>query len=230
MRKIPTSRDNNRPAILAAAADLLTEMGVEGMTLQAIADAVGLDRSTMYYYFHSKASVIDALFKQFANSAAASYETVPASGQVNARERLSTALTNLLSWLIEEQRLYRAFDKSEPSLPKSMARELKAIKRRGRDTIRELLEDGVRTGEFVIDDVTVTTVALLGMCTGIAWWYSAAGPLKPPQIASYIARLGVRAVLTDARVRPDQDPRQALLDMRETLDVLLAGDPEKLRA
>src|SRR6516165_10456365 len=112
MRKIPTSRDNNRPAILAAAADLLTEMGVEGMTLQAIADAVGLDRSTMYYYFHSKASVIDALFKQFANSAAASYETVPASGQVNARERLSTALTNLLSWLIEEQRLYRAFDKS----------------------------------------------------------------------------------------------------------------------
>jgi hypothetical protein len=68
--KIPTSRDNNRPAILTAAADLLTEMGVGGMTLQAIADAVGLDRSTMYYYFHSKATVIDALFKQFANSAA----------------------------------------------------------------------------------------------------------------------------------------------------------------
>jgi AcrR family transcriptional regulator len=174
--------------------------------LQAIADAVGLDRSTMYYYFHSKATVIDALFKQFANSAAVSYATVPAAGQVSTRESPSAALTNLLSWLIEEQRLYRAFDKSEPSLPKSMARELKTIKRRGHDAIRELLKDGVRTGEFAIDDVTVATVALLGMCTGIAWWYSPAGPLNPPSNRSYIARLGVRAVLIDARVSPDRDP------------------------
>jgi AcrR family transcriptional regulator len=201
------------------------------MTLQAIADAVGLNRTTMYYYFRSKNAVIDALFQQFADSANASYASVPAAGQVSAQERLFAGLTGLISWLIQERRLYRAFDKTEPSLPESMASELKDIKCRGRDTIVELLEYGVRTGEFAIGDVTTATVALMGMCTGVAWWYDPAGSLKPVQIATFIARLGVRAVLADARVRrPGQDPRRALLDMRETIDALLAGDPQGLQA
>jgi AcrR family transcriptional regulator len=233
MRKIPTSREHNRPAILAVAADLLAQKGVAGMTLQAIADAAGLNRTTMYYYFRSKRSVIDALFAEFANSANKSYTTIPAPGQVSARERLFAGLTSLVSWLIEEQRLYRAFDRSAPSLPNSIARQLKAIRRQGRDTIVELLRDGVRTAEFAIDDMTTTAVALIGMCTGVAWWYSPAGPLKPAQVATFIARLGVRAVLADAHDRGhNRDPRQALLEMREILDALLAGagDPQKPNA
>jgi AcrR family transcriptional regulator len=224
MRKIPTSRDHNRPAILAVAADLLAEKGIEGMTQQAIADAAGLNRTTIYYYFRSKRSVIDALFEEFANSATTSYAAIPAAGHVSARERLFAGLSGLVSWLIAEQRLYRAFDKSEPSLPKSIAKQLKAIKRKGRDTIVELLDGGVRSGEFAIDDVATTAVALIGMCTGVAWWYSPAGPLKPAQVATFIARLGVRAVIADTNDRAhDRDPRQALLEMRETLDALLAG-------
>ena len=82
-----------------------------------------------------------------------------------------------------------------------MAHEPEAFKRRGRDTIVELLRDGVRTGEFAIDNVTTTAVALIGMCIGVAWWYAPAGKIKPAQIATFVARLGVRAVFTDTRIR-----------------------------
>jgi len=72
-----------------------------------------------------------------------------------------------------------------------------------------------------------TTIALFGMCTGIAWKYSSTGRHKPAQIAKFIAQLGVRPVLADAACVPIKIPVGRYL--REILDVLLAGNPKKPR-
>lgn len=51
-------RENAREEILEAARAILLERGISGATLEAVAQAVGMSKATLYYYFPSK----EALF------------------------------------------------------------------------------------------------------------------------------------------------------------------------
>jgi TetR/AcrR family transcriptional regulator, ethionamide resistance regulator len=53
--------DAREVAILDAAAELLVRDGVETMTVEAIAQEVGITRGALYFYFGSKQSVLTAL-------------------------------------------------------------------------------------------------------------------------------------------------------------------------
>ena len=59
----PRSRiqERNRQTILSAALDLFSQYGLRGTTLDQIADAAGLSKPNMLYYFPSKDSIYAAL-------------------------------------------------------------------------------------------------------------------------------------------------------------------------
>ena len=51
--------ENARDRILEGALELLTEYGYEGMSLQRLADRVGLHKSTLFHYFGGKEALAD---------------------------------------------------------------------------------------------------------------------------------------------------------------------------
>lgn len=55
--------------ILVAARDLFFERGVEAVTLEEIAEAAGVAKTTVYYKFGRKQDVFDAVFEQLGESA-----------------------------------------------------------------------------------------------------------------------------------------------------------------
>jgi hypothetical protein len=61
-------------------------------------------------------------------------------------------------------------------------------------SIEVLLQDGVRTGEFVVENESVVTHAISGMATWIFTWYRPDGPLSPNEIAQQMANLVLRMV------------------------------------
>jgi AcrR family transcriptional regulator len=60
-RQRPTRNDAQRQAILVAASLLFVEKGFGGTNINDIADAVGMTRTALYYYFPSKESMLEAL-------------------------------------------------------------------------------------------------------------------------------------------------------------------------
>jgi AcrR family transcriptional regulator len=52
-----------RDRVLEAAQTLFTEHGVSGTTLQMIADRLGVNKSAVYYQFHSKDDIVVAVFR-----------------------------------------------------------------------------------------------------------------------------------------------------------------------
>jgi AcrR family transcriptional regulator len=52
-----------RDRVLEAAQTLFTEHGVSGTTLQMIADRLGVNKSAVYYQFHSKEDIVAAVFR-----------------------------------------------------------------------------------------------------------------------------------------------------------------------
>ena len=54
-------QDKKRQSILAAARAVLTASGLEGMTTAAVAEAADISAPTLYYYYPSRQSLVDAL-------------------------------------------------------------------------------------------------------------------------------------------------------------------------
>ena len=58
-----------RSAILDAAATLFIERGTGGTSMQDIAEALGLSRTAVYYYFKNKDAILRALTEEVLNTA-----------------------------------------------------------------------------------------------------------------------------------------------------------------
>ncbi len=54
-----------RERILEAALDLFNEYGVPGVATATIAETMNISPGNLYYHFHSKDKIIEALFSQF---------------------------------------------------------------------------------------------------------------------------------------------------------------------
>ncbi|MEZ0384899.1 TetR/AcrR family transcriptional regulator [Mycobacterium sp. pW045] len=63
MTKTVAPRRFARDRVLDAAQALFTEHGVSGTTLQMIADRLGVNKSAVYYQFHSKDDIVVAVFR-----------------------------------------------------------------------------------------------------------------------------------------------------------------------
>ncbi|MFZ0838044.1 MAG: TetR family transcriptional regulator, partial [Xanthobacteraceae bacterium] len=59
-----TKKEALRQAVLEAAAKLFAERGFGGTNLQDIADALGISRPALYYYFKSKDEILASLVEE----------------------------------------------------------------------------------------------------------------------------------------------------------------------
>ncbi|MDM1898067.1 TetR/AcrR family transcriptional regulator [Mycobacteroides abscessus] len=62
MAKAVTPRGFARERVLEAALEMFTENGVNGTSLQMIADRLGVNKSAVYYQFHTKDEIVLAIF------------------------------------------------------------------------------------------------------------------------------------------------------------------------
>ncbi|NIF67192.1 TetR/AcrR family transcriptional regulator, partial [Burkholderia sp. Cy-647] len=101
-----------RAQLLQAAAEIATELGVQAVTLDAVAERAGVSKGGLQYHFRSKQALFDALFGQtlerFEQTMQAHLASDPHPPGANARAYLHAAMnetspaasTNLLRVLV----------------------------------------------------------------------------------------------------------------------------------
>ena len=94
--------ENSRTRILDEAERIFAEFGYEGASLQVIAEAAGLARSTPAYFFNSKRHLYDAVLERLMSDAVDQLATVqsPAEIAVDIERRLETRTRAFLEFLI----------------------------------------------------------------------------------------------------------------------------------
>jgi AcrR family transcriptional regulator len=213
--------------IVEHAARLFAERGFAGTSVQDIADAVGVSRPALYYYFKSKDELLASLVTEVTEGAAAQIRAVARDGDKNATERLRSIAALLASWRAEQPGRFLLLVRSESVLPPDLARVNEQAKR---STLRELtkvIEQGVAAGEFRMVKPRPAALAVLGMCNWVAWWADPAGRTDPADVAGTMADLAIAMVAQTGQIRAAQNPEAALEAVRHDLDHLarlLAGD------
>jgi AcrR family transcriptional regulator len=207
--------------VLDRAVSLFAERGFAGTSLKDVADAVGLSRPAIYYYFPSKEALLEELLAGVTLSAARIFDEIEPRTDLTPLERIREAARSLILWVTERRLHFKMIDRSENELPPSIMARHREAKRRVLAGLARLIEEAIAAGEARSIDSRVTAFAIIGMCNWTAWWFLPGGGLTATEIADRIADLAVHAVRR-SRNRNDapNDLRTLTAEIRDTLGLI----------
>ena len=180
--------------ILEAAAQIFRQKGYHAASMQDIAEAVNLQKASLYHHISSKQAILLALLDQALDLLSERLMTV-LKQDLPADEKLRAAMRCYLEALAERSDLasvmileYRSLD------PESLARHIPRRDRFER-LWRDLVKEGFDSGRFCANDPAMTARSLLGVMNWTITWYRPTGPLTIQQIADEIASLFLTGLL-----------------------------------
>jgi AcrR family transcriptional regulator len=185
-------RDEQRDAILRAAARLFRERGVTDTGMREIAGAADLSAANLYYYFRGKDEILfycqdRALDSMLASIGAAQREGRPVS------ERLHTVLvthTRTLLGEVDGASAHLLVDTLSPPLREAIVKKRDRYER----ALRRLVADGVASGEFVTMAPPIVTRAILGALNLTVTWFRPDGAMTADEVGETMARYLVRGI------------------------------------
>ncbi len=187
-------------ALFEAATRLFRERGFHATSMQDLADALGMNRGSLYHYIASKDDLLWAIVSGALERLEA--EVRPAlTADVPARERIERGIAAHLRYAAADQDELALLQIEIRSLPDDRRHELLARRDEYEALWRAAVADGIGREEFRPVDVRLTTIAILSACNWFVQWYRPDGELSADENAAQIADLyldGLAACDTEA--------------------------------
>ncbi len=182
------AKGSRREQILQIASRLFREKTYHGTSLEDIAEAVGMPKGGIYYWFNSKEDLLANIVMD-AQAIIDKWLEEIASANLPPKERLKAIIRAHVKFNVEYQEATTLF-LSERNVVSALWKEelIKSRKQRDELLIRTL-EEAVQTGVYRPQDLGLTVRAIVGMCNALVFWYRASGPHSPEEIADYFFQL-----------------------------------------
>ncbi|HAM59924.1 MAG TPA: hypothetical protein DCQ64_32725, partial [Candidatus Rokubacteria bacterium] len=186
------SRDARRTEIFRSLGLALRERGLASLTMQAIADRLGMTKGNLYYYFENKQDLL------YGCHLACMRLSLRALGDVRRSTeppgtRLSQVLTRHIRAITDE--VYGAVLLTDlESLTPAQRKRYVAMRDRFERGVRQIIREGIERGEFRKVDPRLAGFAILGAINWIPKWYNPKGELSSAEIADAFADFLVTAL------------------------------------
>lgn len=188
--------------IIEATIAVMAEHGYHGTSVRDIAVRAGLSPAALYHHFASKQEVLATIMERGIEALLARTQAALAAAGDDPSDRLRA--------LVEVHILFHLEDQGGTLLGTS---ELRALEEpvRSRHVAKRVAQqrlfdhvvlDGVRRGAFRTPLPREAARAIVVMCTGVAGWFSPAGPASPEEMVRRYQRLALDMV----GAGPDREP------------------------
>src|ERR1051325_928461 len=159
-----------RESILEAAAQVFRQKGFHGASMQDIAEAVNLQKASLYHHVSSKQVILLALLDR-ALELLLERISVISNQSMPADQKLRQMIRTYLKILAENTDISAVLLFEHRSLePKQHARHV-PNRDKFEDLWRNVLAEGARAGLFRGDDPALTARAVLGILNWTITWY-----------------------------------------------------------
>jgi TetR/AcrR family transcriptional regulator, cholesterol catabolism regulator len=185
--------DARRHLIVANAAELFDRKGYHRVNMSEIANAVGIQKPTLYHYFPSKGAILFEIHEDFFNPALDRAETV---SKLSPREGLVSIMIDIVELMDTHPGHLRVVFEHHRELPEPQQSIVRAKRDRYHALVESLVVRGVQAGDFRNVSPRLTTLALFGMCNWAYQWYQR-GPLSTRQIGEFFADLLLTGLAVD---------------------------------
>lgn len=163
--------------ILTAAAELFGERGYDAVSVEDVAERLDVTKGSLYYYFPSKDELVTAAIETLGNDWTARLERLPAARGGAPAARLRALLREHISIAVREYPAALRLYLGPREWPAAQRDRIKELRRRHDRLFRDVVEEGVRSGEFVVTGVdTVLQCMHAAMSQAPLWCGGLTGP------------------------------------------------------
>lgn len=186
--------------VLKEALTLFAHEGYAAVSMRQIASACGLQVGALYNHFATKQTILQALMTAHLEDllAALDAEDLP--------ENPADALVAFTRFHIryhigKPEEVFIAYMELR-NLEEGPYQEVMKLRQRYERILRGILREGAACGNFRIDDVPVTAMAIISMMTGVNTWYRFGGRLSAEEIELIYVNLIMSVVGLGNRAKP----------------------------
>jgi AcrR family transcriptional regulator len=179
--------------LLEAAADAFAARGFHATSTRDIASRAGLSPAGVYVHFASKEELLFQISRA-GHLAARDLLVAAADGAASPTDALRSIMATFARWHAEHHRVARIVQYEFGNLTPEHRDAVLTLRKEIDAVVRRVVTEGVASGEFVVEDVPDTTLALLSMVVDVARWYDPDIRRTPQAIGAAYADLGLRLV------------------------------------
>lgn len=182
---------DRRREIVETAALTFQKHGYVGSTIAMIAERMGTDRASIYYYFGSKQELFREIVRDSAQQAVQAAEAIAAS-DAPAEAKLRQAFQSVMATYSATYPYMHVFlQENFPAVTEEQddwSAEPREWALRYYEAIRSIIQQGVDEGRFHLTlPVGVTTMGVLGTVNWAHRWFKPGGSLSPNKIGEGFA-------------------------------------------
>ena len=174
--------------IVNAAAGLFRRKGYPSSTMRELAHDLGMEGGSLYYHVSGKHELLWLACLEPIGELVQSARRILISGGTS-RERLEQIITTHVTLLANNLDRVAVFLLDARHLDDTERAEILRLRHEYEVTFRQVVAEGVERGEFIVEDVQVTSYLLLGMYNWLFQWYSPQARLSAAEIAMLACRL-----------------------------------------
>ena len=180
-------REARKQRILKGALEVFKSNGLEGATMDQIAQQSGFGKATLYYYFRSKEDVFSAILEDGWENIWESLEPIIADDD-GARNSFIKLLIKIAEIAQSRPGLFE-FLFNAPKTIKLEKQPWKEYQHRLYGVIQGLLEDGVKAGEFPKINPELMFKALGGLFMGLVFMGDKKEPVSEKDVEKLLNQL-----------------------------------------
>jgi AcrR family transcriptional regulator len=187
-----------RGRILQAGLELFAESGFAGASIRQIASVVGINSATLYAHYPSKGHVLAELVRIGHEEMRARLTEVADDTRDDSAARQLAALVRAHVLVHTDYPLLAVVTNSElHALDPELAAPSLRLREECRRLLADVLERGIKNGEFSIDDPLLAVTAIGGLGVQVAHWFGPGLNRSREQVADQYAQFALRIVGAD---------------------------------
>lgn len=180
--------------VRAAALRLFKEKGYHATSMRDIAEAVGINKGSLYSYIKSKEDLLIPVFEQAQGVLVREIEQITADTSASPTERLKRAIHAHVTAVADNLDVLTVYLSEWRQLATESLATNRFQRERYAAMFHDILRDGMAAGEFRQMDSRIVMLGMIGMCNYLFRWYRPDGRLTPAQIADELIDMVMRGV------------------------------------
>jgi len=185
--------DEQRKRIIFAAAKLFRKKSFSNASIDEVAKSLSINKATIYYYFPSKADLLYEIMFSAIDEFLVEVSAIIAT-EASHSEKLESMVKLHLKYEMAPGRLGGLAPFEMRNLPLKQRKLYNARRDEYEHIFRSVIQEGIRSNYFRVDDVEMTSRLILGVIHSVTTWFRTSGPLSEDEIGDKVVKFILRSI------------------------------------
>ena len=186
------SEISRRDHIIAVATDLFKLKGFSGTSMRDLAAEVGVVVGGLYVHVNSKDEILQTICFGMANKFLHHIDTIMSLENCSNEEKLDQAIQGHVRIISDDINATSVFWNEWKYMQEPWLTDFSKMQIDYETKFKSILENGITEGEFCIDDITFTTMAMLSSLNGLQKWRTYSQ--SPEELGNSFAQLFISGI------------------------------------